>query len=374
MPKVTYNNKNAVFFPSLKKAVESYFTDNNIEKTGNWTLYTKTIVLYALAIGLYFTLLYAPYPSWAGILLSMLLGVTLAGIGFNVMHDACHGSYSTNKNVNEMLGLSLNVLGGNAFFWKQKHNIIHHTYTNVDGVDDDIAKSPMFRMCDTQTWLPVHRFQHLYVPFLYTLGSIFWVFVQDPVKYFSKKIYRTQLQKMSTKEHIIFWVSKALYGVVYIALPIMVLGWQAWLVGFLSMHIAMGFMLSIIFQLAHVVEETEFSFVDASDVKHIENEWAIHQIKTTADFSPNNKLITWYVGGLNFQIEHHLFPRISHIHYPAISKIVAAKCKEFGIAYHCMPTFTNAVNSHFRFIKSLGKRPANPIAIHKRYVTEAELV
>lgn len=366
MPKVTYNNKNAVFFPSLKKAVEDYFTTQQLKKTGNWKLYIKTVVLILSAVALYYTLVFIPLNAGLGVALSTLFGVVLAGIGFDIMHDACHGSYSTKKWVNEILGLTLNALGGNAFFWKQKHNIIHHTYTNVDGVDDDIAKSPMIRMCNTQKWVPAHKYQHIYLPFLYMLGSIFWIFIQDPIKYATKKVYTTPMPKMDTKEHVIFWVSKVLYLVVYIALPIYTMGALPWLIGFLCMHFAMGFTLSIVFQLAHVVEETEFEYVDISDFKHIENEWAIHQIKTTANFSPESKIINWFVGGLNFQIEHHLFPRISHVHYPAISKIVEAKCEEFGITYNSIPKMTTAINSHFRFIKELGKRPENVLAIQKR--------
>ena len=366
MPKVTYNNKNAVFFPSLKKAVEEYFVTKQLKKTGNWKLHLKTIILIGSAIALYLTLLLAAYPAAVGVLCSIVLGVVIAGIGFDVMHDGCHGSYSSKKWVNELMGLTLNALGGNAFFWKQKHNIIHHTYTNVDGVDDDIARSPFIRMCSTQRWVPAHKYQHVYLPFLYMLASIFWVFVSDPVKYATQKVYTTPMPKMDTKEHVIFWASKILYVVFYVVVPIVLVGWLPWLIGFLCMHAAMGFTLTIVFQLAHVVEETEFEFVDASDFKHIENEWAIHQIKTTANFSRKSKLITWFVGGLNFQIEHHLFPKISHVHYPELSKIVEAKCKEFGIAYHSMPNMMTAINSHFRFLKELGKRPENPIAIQKR--------
>ncbi len=360
MARVTYNNKNAVFFPSLKKEVDAYFKSRNIKKTGNWTLYSKTIILSIAAVANYLSLLLIPMPLWTAILLSLLFGVILAGIGFDIMHDACHGSYSEKKWLNELLGLSLNALGGNAFFWKQKHNIIHHTYTNVDGIDDDIAKNPAIRMCSTQRWVPAHRYQHIYLPFLYMLGSIFWIFVQDPVKYFTGKVHTTPLPAMSTKEHIIFWVSKLLYAFFYMALPIYLFGWLPWLVCFLAMHFSLGFVLSIVFQLAHVVEETEFEYVVAQDQKLIENEWAIHQLKTTANFSPGSRVITWFVGGLNYQIEHHLFPRISHVHYPAISKIVEEKCKEFGIAYNSIPQMYTAVKSHFRFIKSLGEKPVEP--------------
>lgn len=357
MPKVTYNNKGAVFFPSLKAAVEDYFKQNNLKKTGNWALFTKTLTLIPAAIIMYVCLLSVSMPVWLGILICVVFGFTQASIGFNVMHDANHGSYSTKSWVNNILGLTLNMLGGNAFIWKQKHNIIHHTYTNVDGVDDDIAKSPFIRMCSSQQWKPAHRVQHIYLSFLYAISSIIWVLVQDFEKYFKKKVHNTALPKMERNEHIIFWVSKLLYIVFYIALPIVVVGWQTWLVGFIAMHVGLGFSLAVVFQLAHVVEETEFSFVETDGAIAIENEWAIHQIKTTANFSPNSKIISWFVGGLNYQVEHHLFPRVSHIHYPALSKIVKAKCEEFGLPYNSIPTFGKAVASHYRFIRTLGKKP-----------------
>lgn len=272
------------------------------------------------------------------------------------MHDACHGSYSSRKWVNELLGYSLNALGGNAFIWKFKHNIVHHTYTNIDGVDDDIAKSPLMRQCNSQKWVPAHRFQHIYVVFVYAISSFAWVALMDFNKYFRQKVHNTQLQKMDVKEHVIFWVSKVLYVLFYVVVPIMYVGAFKWFMGFVVMHICMGFTLAIIFQLAHVVEDIEFVHV-STDAVLIENEWAVHQVKTTANFDRSNKMLSWFVGGLNFQIEHHLFPRISHVHYPAISKIVEAKCREHELPYHVNATFFQAVTSHFRMMRELGKPP-----------------
>ena len=356
MAKVTYNNRNAVFYQSLKADVEDYFKSNGIRKTGNWKLWAKTAFFVPMAIASYAFLLMGTYTAIVGIMASVSLGLALAGIGFNIMHDACHGSYSTKKWVNELLGLTLNALGGNAFIWKQKHNVIHHTYTNVDGIDDDIAKSPVIRQCHTQVWKPAHRIQHIYLWLVYALSSFLWVFVIDMVKYGSKKIYTTEMNKMDTSQHVIFWASKILYVVFYIAIPVYFLGWGAWSVGFLFMHMALGLSLSIVFQLAHVVEETEFEFSGADD-KIIENEWAIHQLKTTANFAQDNRFISWLVGGLNFQVEHHLFPRISHVHYPEVSKILMRKCKEFNIPYHSIPTMSAAIASHYRFMKLLGQKP-----------------
>jgi linoleoyl-CoA desaturase len=356
MTKISYNNKNAVFFTSLKKSVDRYFEQTGIAKTGNFNLYLKSVIFIAAAIGLYTVLLLIKLPIIVGVIASLLLGFVSACIGFNVMHDANHGSYSTSKWVNKTLGLTLNALGGNSFIWKQKHNIIHHTYTNIDGVDDDIAKSPFIRMCSTQRWVPAHRTQHLYTPVLYALSSMIWVLYQDFDKYFKKKICNTALTRMKVSDHILFWSSKILYILFYLIIPVAIVGWKLWLLYFVCLHIGLGFTLSIVFQLAHVVEETDFEFAGDED-KQLENEWAIHQVKTTANFSANNKIISWFVGGLNYQIEHHLFPRVSHIHYPALSRIVKRECQAFQLPYNSLPTMTAAIASHFRFIKLMGKKP-----------------
>lgn len=357
MSRVIFNNSDPAFYSSLKASVNKYFTYTQKRKTGNIGLYAKSVILILTAISLYAILLFVPISPLPRIVSSLFLGFVLACIGFNVMHDANHGSYSSRKWVNEMLGLTLNALGGNNFIWKQKHNIVHHTYTNIDGIDDDIAKSPFIRMCSSQPWLPPHRLQHLYTPFLYAFSSMIWILFQDFDKYFKKKIIDTRLSKMSTADHMVFWISKLLYLLFYIAIPIALLGWQSWLLFFLFLNIGLGFTLSIVFQLAHVVEETTFDAAAAGDEKHMENEWAVHQVKTTANFSPGNPIISWLVGGLNYQIEHHLFPRISHIHYPALSRIVRAECAAFDLPYNSLPTFKAAVISHFRFIRMLGRKP-----------------
>ena len=355
MAKLTFNNSNNVFFQSLKRSTEAYFKEAGLKKTGNWKLYTNTLILVPAAMGLYVSLLAFPMPVTLGLALCALLGVTLASIGFNVMHDACHGSYSSRRWVNELLGLSLNALGGNAFFWKQKHNILHHTYTNIEGADDDIAQSKLLRQSPTQPWMPIHRYQHLYLTLAYSLTLFTWVGVRDFKRYFTRRIHNTPLQPMDRKEHITFWVSKVLYAVFYVLIPILCVGPLAWLIGYATMGMVTGLVLSYVFQLAHAVEGPEFDSVGMDD-KMIETEWAVHQIKTTANFAPTNKVVSWLAGGLNFQVEHHLFPRISHVHYPALSRIVQDHCRQFQLPYHCFPTVSRALTSHVRTMKKLGQR------------------
>jgi len=362
MYKISFAGKNNSFHQDVKNSVEKYFSATRLSKTGNWKLYLKTLVLVPAAMGLYLFLLYSHPALIPGVLISALLGFVLASVGFNVMHYACHGSYSKKNWINNMMGLSLNLLGGNAFIWKFKHNIVHHTYTNIDGVDDDIAKSPVMRMCESQKWTKAHRFQHIYVVLLYAISSFAWVSMMDFSKYFKRKVNNTDLQKMDLTEHLIFWLSKLLYIVFYIAIPVHLVGWTAWAIGFSSMHIMMGLTLAIVFQLAHVVEDVEFVFAPGLEPQKIEEEWAIHQVRTTANFAPGNKLISWFVGGLNYQIEHHLFPKVSHVHYPAIASIVKNVCARHKINYKEFHTMGSAVRSHFHMLKILGRKPVSIVS------------
>ena len=357
MAKITFSNSNNDFYQSLKSSVEEYFVNNKIKKTGDWRLYTKTITLVTTALICYSLLMFAGLQNWQALLICVLFGISLASIGFSVMHDANHGSYSTKPKLNDFLGLSLNALGASSYLWKQKHNIIHHTYTNVDGIDDDIAKSPIIRHCESQKWVPAHKVQYLYLLPVYALSTIFWIYIMDFTKYFSHKIFTTDAWKMTTKNHIIFWATKILYVTFYIVLPMMVWGFLPWLAGYLVLNAVMGLILSLVFQLAHVVENTEFEHVALDATKQVESAWAEHQMKTTANFAMGNKVISWFVGGLNYQIEHHLFPRTSHVHYPEISKIVMEKAKEFNMPYNKYDTMSEAVASHFRVMKQLGKKP-----------------
>ncbi len=352
MAKVVFQGADKEFFKGIKLEVDNYFKQNKKSHTGGWAIYSKAIILLTLAVALYSVIMWGNMPAWATLIACSAMGFTFASIGFNVMHDANHGSFSTNATLNYAMGLTLNVLGGNAYIWKQKHNIIHHTYTNVDGVDDDIAKSPLMRQAPTQVWKPAHKFQHFYVVAIYMITSLAWVFIMDFQKYFSHKIYRTDRWEMDWKEESIFWGGKVLYAFAYIALPIYLFGALPWLVGFLVMHVSLGFTLAIVFQLAHVVENIHFE--EAYDDAIIEDEWAKHQVKTTANFAPKSKIINWYVGGLNYQIEHHLFPKVSHVHYPAISGIIQKYCKKHDVPYIQFPTMLDAVGSHFRMMKKLG--------------------
>lgn len=352
MTTVSFNTSNNAFFLTLKKKVDSYFKDNNIKSTGNIHLYLKTFVLFSLMISTYITLVFFSANIFLNIVLCGFLGFVFAGIGFSVMHDGAHGSYSSKKWINELMSNALHVMGGSAFLWKVKHNINHHSFTNIEGFDDDIDIQPWMRIHPDQPKLWFHKFQHIYWAFLYGLTYISWIYWRDFSKYFSRQIANTKIKNMKTRDHIEFWAWKIIYTAIFVVIPLFKLGIIPTLVGYSIMCYVCGFVISIVFQLAHIVEPAAFPVPD--ETNKFEHNWIIHQIHTTANFSTRSKFISWFSGGLNYQIEHHIFPRISHIHYPAISKLLKETCEQYNVSYNEFPTLFSAIRSHTKYLKNLG--------------------
>lgn len=354
MSKITFAHTQSPFFKSLKTKVDSYFSTHQLHRAGNRKLLLKSIIQTVSALGIYATLVFFTPPPLISVALCVLFGFNLAFIGFNVMHEGGHQSFSKHTWLNTVSAYFLNILGGNSYFWKIKHNINHHTYTNIEGLDSDIDVKPFMRLHTNQPRHRFHRFQHLYWVFLYGISYVVWVFYHDFEKYFSGTIAAgAESQKLTRKEHFVFWITKVFYVGVYLVLPIAMVGWLPALIGFAIATFVCGLAISVVFQLAHVVEGTHFPEPDAGSNK-ITNEWAVHQIVTTANFATRNRVLSWLLGGLNFQVEHHLFPRISHVHYPQINRMVKETCREFGIAYLEYPSMRKAFLSHLLHIKKLG--------------------
>jgi linoleoyl-CoA desaturase len=349
-----FANGSGSIHAEMKKRINEYFTKRGKSATGNFRLWLKAGILITGLLTVYIHLIFFTPPTFWAILECLLMGVLTAAIGFNVMHDGAHGSFSKYKWVNQMAAVSVNLLGADNFMWRNKHNIIHHTYTNIEGVDDDIEARPFLRLAPEQKFYKIYKFQYLYFWMAYSLLYIWWIFVTDYKKYFMKRIGAVALQKMKWYNHVSFWTFKAIHAFLFVVLPIIVVGPVAWLIGFLTFALFAGLVLSIVFQLAHTVEHTHFPVPNEATGK-MEDEWAIHQLKTTANFATKNKIVSWFVGGLNFQIEHHLFPKISHVHYPAISKIIKQVCQEYGITYIEYPKVRLAVASHIAFLRQMGK-------------------
>lgn len=342
------------FTREVKAKVKDHFERNGLSKHANAAMVTKTVILLSLYFGSYGLILAGSLPLAAAWLLCMVMGVAMAGIGFSVTHDALHGAYSANPGVNRLIGCAFECLGANGYIWKITHNTIHHTYTNIEGCDEDLEVSPLIRLSPHTPHRPIHRFQHIGAFFAYSLATLFWVFVKD-FKYFLKKDLGPYRGKKHDRTE---WASligtKSLYYLMMIVVPLLVLDitWWQYLIGFLTVHLTAGLILGVIFQLAHVVESTEHLREETGTA--LKGVWTLHQMRTTGNFATDNRLLSWYVGGLNSQIEHHLFPRICHVHYGNIRPIVRELALKHGIPYNTNPTLWGAIVSHYRVLKRFG--------------------
>ncbi|WP_338410443.1 acyl-CoA desaturase [uncultured Flavobacterium sp.] len=358
-PPTFSNNDSLKFFRTLNKRVNEYFKENKIKKTGNWKLHLKTVILFAIFLTPYFFIIALPSMHFGlFLLLSVIIGIGMAGIGMNVMHDGNHGAYSNKNWVNKFMGGSIYILAGNVYNWQVQHNVLHHTYTNIPGHDEDLDAGRVIRFTKSAKWEKFHKFQHLYSVFLYGLLTFNWSLTTD-FKQMANYLKRN-LSYGVAKSPKTLWttlvISKIVYFSMWIVIP-MIFGitWWKVFIGFFAMHYTAGLILSIVFQLAHIIDDT--TNPSPNETGEIENTWAIHQLFTTVNFAPKNWVVNWYTGGLNHQVEHHLFPHISHVHYSKIAEIVKKTASECNLPYHEYKTMRSAIIAHFKHLKDLGQEP-----------------
>lgn len=360
-----FSNTHRDFVATLNKRVNQYFKTNNVEKHGNKEMVVKTIFMFLLYFIPYSLVVTSVVTSTIGLLaLTVVMGLGLAGIGLSVMHDANHGAYSKKPWVNNIIGYSLNLLGASSFNWKLQHNVLHHSYTNVHEEDEDISPRGALRMTPHSDWKPMHKYQYIYAWVLYGLMTIVWILFKDferLARYQRNGLAKSQKANV-VNEWLILIATKLVFIGYAIVIPAVVtsLAWWQVALGVLMMHYIAGFILAIIFQPAHVIEGTEFPLPD--EARTLENTWAVHQLLTTTNFGNESRWFSWYVGGLNFQIEHHLFPNICHVHYRKISGIVKSTAEEFGIPYKSSRTFVDALRGHLRLLRTLGAKPV-PVTV-----------
>ena len=357
---VLFNRKDSeIFFKTLNKRVNTYFKEKNITKNGNWKLWVKTIIMFSLLITPYILISILTIPGWLQIVLSIVMGIGLAGVGMNVMHDGNHESFSNKKWINRLMGSSINLLAGNRYNWQVQHNVLHHTYTNIHGHDEDLEAGRIIRFSKHSKWKWFHKFQHYYSVLLYGLLTINWAIIVDFLQ--MKRYMKRKLSHGKFPNPFVNWtklfISKILYFLFWIFIPIFVFNivWWKVLISFLVMHYTAGLILSLVFQLAHIMDEADMPIPDSEG--NIKNNWAIHQLKTTVNFASSNKLVNWFTGGLNHQIEHHIFPNISHIHYNKIAEIVKKTVKEFKLPYNEFKTTKDAIIAHFNYLRLMGIKP-----------------
>jgi linoleoyl-CoA desaturase len=316
-------------------------------------MYVKAAIFFAGFAGAYVLLVFVARTWGQALPLAILLGLFIAGIGFNVQHDGGHQAYSKSRWINMLMAMALELLGGSTYVWRWKHSVFHHTYVNITGHDTDIDLGILARLTPHQRRLAVHRWQHLYLWALYGLLVIKWQLVGDFRKLISGRMGSQSFPRPTGWDLVIFVVGKAVFFLLAFGIPLRFHSIGVVLCYYGVAGLVAGILLSVVFQVAHCVDEVAFP-VAHSRTDRIDQAWAIHQVETTADFARDNRVATWLVGGLNFQIEHHLFPRISHVHYPALSTLVEHTCREFGVRYTAFRSFRAGLVSHFRLLRRMG--------------------
>lgn len=341
------------FHADLKRRAEEYFEGSSRSRHGGWAMGAKSAAVIAWLAVSYSLLMFVPLHAWQAVLLSISMGLAMAGVGFSVMHDANHGGTSSSARLNGVLSFTLDLLGASSFLWRLKHNVLHHAYPNLEGLDPDIeAGSPLLRLAPWQSRRWHHRFQHLYVWILYGLFPLQWWFADDIRELATGRIGGRQFPAPRGRTLFVALAGKALFvGWAFVLPALLHLSWELVLLQAIAIF-TLGNVLAAVFQLAHCVEEAEFIG------SRVETDWAEHQLATTVDFARANTLLGWYLGGLNFQVEHHLFPRVCHLHYPALSRIVEEACRRHRVRYRCEPTLRSALAANWRWLRRMG----SPIA------------
>ena len=346
------------FQSALRRRVAQYFQGTGRRPRDCPQMYLKTVIVFAWLVGSYALLVFVAGTWWLALPLMISLGLSMAAVGFNIQHDGGHGACSDRPWINRLMALTLDLLGGSSYVWARKHNSIHHTYANVTGQDSDIDLGLFGRLSPHQKRLKFHRLQQFYLWVLYGLLPIKWQVYDDFHKVVTGRIGGHRLARPKGWDLVTFVAGKVVFFTLALVIPLLLHPVWVVLLSYLVASFVQGLVLSVVFQLAHCVEEAGFP-LPREDTGRMEAAWAVHQVETTVDFAPRNRLLSWFIGGLNFQIEHHLFPRICHVHYPALAPLVEETCREFGLRYLAQQSLLAGVASHFRWLRRMGK--AGPV-------------
>jgi linoleoyl-CoA desaturase len=322
-------------------------------------MYLKTAIILSWYGASYWFLVFHQNTMLEALLLSISLGLAMTGIGFNVAHDGCHGAYSARPAVNRCMSVTLDMLGGSSYVWKWKHNYLHHNYTNLMGADDDIDIGFLGRLSPHSPLRGIHRYQYLYLWLAYGGLALSWQFFVDFERLVRGRVGTQRMPRPRGWDLVTLVAGKGLFVVLMFVIPALVHPLYSVLIFYGVASFTLGWTMSVVFQLAHCVEDAKFP-KPRTDTGRMEDEWAVHQVETTVDFARGNRLLTWYLGGLNFQVEHHLFPKVCHLHYPALSAIVERTCSRFGVRYSAYRTMLDALASHHRFLRHSHSRSQTP--------------
>lgn len=337
------------FYKELQQDVKYYFSRKGESVKANSAMWARVAFMLCGLVSVYLVILSGILSKPSSLLCCFLLGFFVAGTGCNVAHDALHGTLSKKKWVNQCFGFSMDLLGSNSYLWKINHNN-HHRFTNIAGLDGDIRENALIRFSPLHPDKKAYRFQLLSLFFVYGSFLLLTVYSFNFIHMFRRKPQPNMPARHPAKEIIRLVIFKSLYVFVWIIIPLGLMPVTAgeFILGYLCMNFTAGYLLAFNFMAPHNFEETLYKGMHNDQPES----WAAHQLHTTANFRTRNKLLQFFIGGLNYQIEHHLFPQICSIHYPGISGIVKKAALRHGLPYYEKQSFWQIITSHFKRLKS----------------------
>ncbi len=323
-------------------------------------LHRKALFVAALVGVSYWGLVFTTHSVVLTVLAAVGLVIGLTATATSIFHDGNHGSFSTSKTVNRMMGYSGDLMGASSWVWKFKHNRLHHGNTNVVGTDMDIEQSPFARLTPQQPWHPWHRYQHVYMWMLYGFLTLQWFLVSDFVDLAQRGIGSHRFPRQPRPRDVVaIAAGKVLHLTWAVLVPLMFHAWWVVLVVYVSVSWSVGLLLATTFQLAHCTALVEFT---GDDAPRRGEHFVDHQLRTTADIgggaSIGGRAVHWMMGGLDRQVEHHLAPRLPHTVYPLVATRLADACGDGAEQVRRHPGVIQAIRAHGSWLRSMGRRPS----------------
>lgn len=340
------------FFKKLQKEVQdTVLSDSSIQHKN----VLKSLGLLLLYFVCYTCILLFGQSIRVLFMLYIVLGWSTIILFINAFHDAAHGAVFKERKHNQWFTNVLELFGSNSFAWSKRHILLHHPYPNIQHWDTDIKQSDVVHLFPDTPFRKIHRYQHLYMWFLYPLYTLNWLFIRDFKDFFGvRDNYLKRVATIPKIEYFKLFLAK-LFNLFYLVfIPILVLNhpWYIILSAWLCMHIAASSLGVIPLISTHVDEAAEFPLPPTDG--RMNTTWALHQMTVTKDFSADSKLANFLFGGFTHHVAHHLFPGVAHTYYPKITPIIRRYAQEYQLPYTCYPAY-KAVKSHYYLLKNSGK-------------------
>jgi linoleoyl-CoA desaturase len=310
----------------------------------------KAFFFPALYIGAWLAAMTWGRNPWAYYGAYFTMGALLVFIYLNVIHDAVHHTIFRKRWMNEVFVHFFDLMGANSFIWKNRHVRFHHNYPNVDGWDTDIEQSPLARVYPHGDYSKFHRYQHIYLPFLYPLFLFNWLLVRDFRDFFSTRKIVQKLVHIPRIEYVKLFVFKAFFFAYMIFFPryYLDISWGQVIGAFVLMVFTASIFALMVLLPPHANTDNEFPLPDAQG--KLPSNWFEHMLRTTNDVTHDNWFVRFFMGSFNYHVVHHLFPNINHVYYPEITRKLMGYVREYNLPYRKLSLY-QALKNHYILLK-----------------------